>query len=112
MAVKRWCKNYSSTHSVTFTTRGRGRRTYDHACCCQTPDSCYFGIRWKSPAIVSDKANLELAAKRIAWGKFVNAGQTCVAPDYALVQEAVLPAFLDQLKIASLADHNSAPSFG
>jgi aldehyde dehydrogenase (NAD+) len=51
----------------------------------------------KSPAIVSDKANLELSAKRIAWGKYWNAGQTCMCPDYALVQESVLPAFLGHL---------------
>lgn len=43
----------------------------------------------KSPAIVADDADLELAARRIAWGKFMNAGQTCVAPDYVLVQEQV-----------------------
>ncbi len=51
----------------------------------------------KSPTIVTDKANLELAVKRIACGEFVNAGQTCAAPGYVLVQE-VLPAFLDHLK--------------
>jgi len=43
----------------------------------------------KSPAIVAEDADLQLAARRIAWGKFMNAGQTCVAPDYILVQEQV-----------------------
>ena len=43
----------------------------------------------KSPAMVAEDADLELAARRIAWGKFLNAGQTCVAPDYVLVQEQV-----------------------
>ena len=43
----------------------------------------------KSPCIVDETANLELAAKRIVWGKFLNAGQTCVAPDYLLVHEKV-----------------------
>ena len=43
----------------------------------------------KSPAIVAVEADLELAAKRIVWGKFMNAGQTCVAPDYVLVREQV-----------------------
>ncbi|WP_368505670.1 aldehyde dehydrogenase [Alkalihalophilus sp. As8PL] len=52
----------------------------------------------KSPAIVSDDAKLDLAAKRIAWGKFLNAGQTCVAPDYVLVHEKVYPAFLKKIK--------------
>ena len=41
----------------------------------------------KSPAIVDRSADLQLAAKRIAWGKFINAGQTCVSPDYVYVHE-------------------------
>ncbi|MDV2886603.1 aldehyde dehydrogenase [Alkalihalophilus pseudofirmus] len=52
----------------------------------------------KSPAIVHEDAKLDLAAKRIAWGKFLNAGQTCVAPDYVLVHERVYPAFLKKVK--------------
>jgi aldehyde dehydrogenase (NAD+) len=52
----------------------------------------------KNPTIVNDDANLELAAKRICWGKFLNAGQTCIAPDYALVQESVSDQFLSVLK--------------
>jgi acyl-CoA reductase-like NAD-dependent aldehyde dehydrogenase len=55
----------------------------------------------KSPVIVSDKANIALAAKRISWGKFFNAGQTCMCPDYALVQEEVVPQFLEELKKVS-----------
>jgi len=43
----------------------------------------------KSPCIVDSDVNLEVAAKRIAWGKFVNAGQTCIAPDYLLVHRAI-----------------------
>jgi aldehyde dehydrogenase (NAD+) len=43
----------------------------------------------KSPAIVSKNANIAVAGKRIAWGKFVNAGQTCIAPDYVLVDRSV-----------------------
>ena len=53
----------------------------------------------KSPAIVAADANIDVAAKRIAWAKFLNAGQTCVAPDYVLVEEQVK----DQLLVA-LAD--------
>ena len=48
----------------------------------------------KSPCIVHEDANLKLAAKRIAWGKFVNAGQTCVAPDYLYLQESIKAPFL------------------
>lgn len=52
----------------------------------------------KSPAIVTKNANLEMAAKRIVWGKFLNAGQTCVAPDYLLVEETILEQFLEMLR--------------
>ncbi len=57
----------------------------------------------KSPAIVTRYANLSVAARRIAWGKWTNAGQTCIAPDYVLVAEEVLPAFLSHLKEAITA---------
>ncbi|MBP9022285.1 MAG: aldehyde dehydrogenase [Spirochaetes bacterium] len=43
----------------------------------------------KSPCIVDKTADIDLSAKRIVWGKFLNAGQTCVAPDYILVDESV-----------------------
>ena len=43
----------------------------------------------KSPCIVDETADLKTAARRIVWGKFLNAGQTCVAPDYVLVQHSV-----------------------
>ncbi|RMZ58342.1 aldehyde dehydrogenase [Chryseobacterium nematophagum] len=52
----------------------------------------------KSPVIISKNANLEVAAKRIIWGKFLNAGQTCVAPDYLLVHESIRGQFLKILK--------------
>src|SRR5690606_6481752 len=52
----------------------------------------------KSPTIVDHTANLELAAKRIVWGKFNNNGQTCVAPDYVLVQQTVYNEFVELLK--------------
>lgn len=52
----------------------------------------------KSPVIVDHTANLEVAAKRIVWGKLVNAGQTCIAPDYLLVEESVKEKFIELLK--------------
>ena len=52
----------------------------------------------KSPAIVTRNSNLKDAAKRIIWAKFLNAGQTCIAPDYILVDEAVKDALLIHLK--------------
>ena len=54
----------------------------------------------KSPCIVEPDVDLAVAARRIAWGKYFNAGQTCAAPDYAYVHRAVLTAFMDQLKRA------------
>jgi aldehyde dehydrogenase (NAD+) len=52
----------------------------------------------KSPCIVDETAKTELAAKRIAWGKTINAGQTCVAPDYVMVQEDIYDEFIEYLK--------------
>ena len=51
----------------------------------------------KSPAIVDKSADLDLAAQRIAYGKLLNAGQTCIAPDYAMVPEASLQDFAERL---------------
>ncbi|WP_264564631.1 aldehyde dehydrogenase [Flavobacterium sp. N3904] len=53
----------------------------------------------KNPCIIDETANLKLAAKRIVWGKFINAGQTCIAPDYILIQEDMKSHFVDFLKI-------------
>lgn len=52
----------------------------------------------KNPCIIDETANLKLAAKRIVWGKFVNAGQTCIAPDYILIQKNMKSHFIDYLK--------------
>ena len=51
----------------------------------------------KSPCIIASDANIKRAAQRIAWGKCINSGQTCVAPDYFLVHESVADAFADEL---------------
>ena len=54
----------------------------------------------KSPAIVAADANIEVAARRIAWAKFLNAGQTCVAPDYVLVEDSVEDELLSAIAAA------------
>ncbi|MCB0220213.1 MAG: aldehyde dehydrogenase family protein, partial [Chrysiogenetes bacterium] len=54
----------------------------------------------KSPCIVDHTADLDVAAKRIAWGKFYNAGQTCVAPDYVMVEKDVEEPLLANLRDA------------
>ena len=70
----------------------------------------------KSPCIVDASADLAQAARKIAWSKLFNAGQTCVAPDYVLVHADVRDAFLEKLKAAFTsmtgADARQAPDFG
>lgn len=73
-----------------------GQIIYEAAAKHMTPVVLELG--GKSPAIVTSSAKFEVAAKRIVWGKFLNAGQTCVAPDYILVDEKVKDSFLDSLK--------------
>jgi aldehyde dehydrogenase (NAD+) len=69
---------------IFYTGNGRvGRVVMEAASRHLTPVTLELG--GKSPAIVDDSANLEVAARRITWGKFLNAGQTCIAPDYVLV---------------------------
>ncbi len=52
----------------------------------------------KSPCVVHADADIEIAVKRIVYGKFMNAGQTCIAPDYVMVHESIKEKFLDMLK--------------
>jgi aldehyde dehydrogenase (NAD+) len=62
----------------------------------------------KSPCIVDKTANIELAARRVVWGKFLNAGQTCVAPDYVYVHTSVKARFLEAVKkyiVKSYGEH-------
>jgi len=54
----------------------------------------------KSPCIVRKGADIEVAARRIAWGKSVNAGQTCVAPDYLMIQKGLLYSFVSAYRKA------------
>jgi aldehyde dehydrogenase (NAD+) len=70
----------------------------------------------KSPAVIDDSADLATAANRLVWGKFVNAGQTCIAPDYVLVSQRQRGALIDELRRsiaamygASEADRRASP---
>ncbi len=54
----------------------------------------------KSPALVASDANLRIAARRIVWGKYLNAGQTCVAPDYVLVERSCRDRLVEELSEA------------
>lgn len=69
----------------------------------------------KSPTIVDESANIELAAKRIAWGKFVNNGQVCIAPDYLFVhknkKKSFIEAFKKNIKRFYSEDASKEPSY-
>jgi aldehyde dehydrogenase (NAD+) len=72
---------------IFYTGNGQvARRVLEAAARHLTPVTLELG--GKSPCIVDRDVDLEVAARRIAWGKFLNAGQTCVAPDYVLVHES------------------------
>ncbi|MBI1782874.1 MAG: aldehyde dehydrogenase family protein, partial [Sphingobacteriales bacterium] len=63
----------------------------------------------KSPAVIEEDANIKVAARRIAVTKFSNAGQMCVAPDYALVHESVKEKFINALKNSLLKFFEEKP---
>lgn len=90
------------TGSVTV-----GKLVMESAAKYLTPVSLELG--GKSPCIVDDTADLPLAAKRIVWGKFLNAGQTCVAPDYLLVQESVKERLVKELLLQVKALYGENP---
>jgi aldehyde dehydrogenase (NAD+) len=64
----------------------------------------------KSPCIVDRDVQLDYAAKRITWGKFINAGQTCIAPDYLLVDRQIKPALLDRIQFYIREFYGEDPS--
>ncbi|MCK9578183.1 aldehyde dehydrogenase [bacterium] len=63
----------------------------------------------KSPCIVEEDADIEMAAKRIVWGKFLNAGQTCIAPDYVLANNRIKPQLNFAIKKNIIKFYGSAP---
>lgn len=84
-----------------------GKLVYKKAAEHLTPVTLELG--GKSPCIVDESAKIETAAKRIVFGKFLNAGQTCVAPDYILVHESVKERFLKEVKKQILLQFGSEP---
>ncbi|MGA9377251.1 MAG: aldehyde dehydrogenase, partial [Phormidium sp.] len=70
----------------------------------------------KSPCIIDSDINIEYTARRITWGKFINAGQTCIAPDYLLVNQAIKKPLLDSIKNSLQEfygdDPETSPDFG
>lgn len=84
---------------IFFTgSREKGREVMRAAAQHLTPVTLELG--GKCPCIVTESADLRTAARRIAWAKFLNAGQTCISPDYLLVHESVEPELLRLLREA------------
>lgn len=84
-----------------------GRLVMEQAARQLTPVTLELG--GKSPCLIEESADLKLAAKRIAFGKFLNAGQTCVAPDYLLVPERLRDRFIDELRQAVARAYGREP---
>jgi len=63
----------------------------------------------KSPCIVDSNCDLDVSVKRIAWGKFLNSGQTCIAPDYVLCHKKVLDQFLLKMKSTIIEFYSKEP---
>ncbi|MBC7457840.1 MAG: aldehyde dehydrogenase [Bdellovibrionaceae bacterium] len=72
-----------------------------------TPTTLELG--GKSPAVVWKDADLEVTARRLAWGKFMNAGQTCVAPDYVIVHADIYESFVEKLKLSLVKFYGHHP---
>ena len=71
-----------------------GRKVYESAAPHLTPVTLELG--GKSPVIVAADADIDVAAKRIAWIKLINSGQTCIAPDYVLADASIRDELVEQ----------------
>ena len=84
-------------HYIFFTgSTAVGKIVAQEAAASLTPFTLELG--GKTPCIIDATANLKLSARRIMWGKSITAGQTCVAPDYLLVQENVKDKLVDEIR--------------
>ena len=93
---------------IFFTgSRGVGKTVLEAAAATLTPVVLELG--GKSPCLVDETAKLPLAAKRIVWGKFLNCGQTCVAPDYILCSERVRDELVREIKKQITAQFGAEP---
>lgn len=83
---------------IFYTGSGRvGQIVYAAATKHLTPVTLELG--GKSPVYLDSTVDITKATRRILWGKFVNAGQTCIAPDYVLCTKEVQKSFVDEAKI-------------
>ncbi len=86
-----------------------GKKVMEAAAKNLTPVTLELG--GKSPAIVLDGANIEVTAKRLIWGKSLNAGQTCIAPDHLLVQQKLFQSLISNLKKSIYTFYGDKPLF-
>ncbi|XP_035906575.1 aldehyde dehydrogenase family 3 member B1 isoform X3 [Anopheles stephensi] len=82
---------------VFYTGSGRVGKII-HQACSENLTPCTLELGGKSPCYLDGTANMAIAARRILWGKFINAGQTCIAPDYILCSKQVQKQFLEEAR--------------
>jgi len=93
---------------IFFTgSQGVGKEVLRHAAQYLTPVTLELG--GKSPCIIDSSAKIKLAAKRLAWGKFLNCGQTCVAPDYVFCHSSVKDAFIKEVILEIKKQYGEKP---
>ena len=85
-----------------------GRKVYEGAASHLTPVTLELG--GKSPVIVAADADIDVAAKRIAWTKLINSGQICIAPDYVLADAKIRDELVDKIKDAVTTFESDDPS--
>jgi aldehyde dehydrogenase (NAD+) len=88
----------SKEWGLIFFTGGTGIGKIIMGKASQTLSPVVLELGGKSPCLVAECQNIKVAAKRIAWGKYLNAGQICVAPDYLLIHEAQYEQFMEAFK--------------
>jgi len=109
-AVTAQLLTYAFDH-IFFTGSTRvGQIVYEAASKHLTPVTLELG--GKSPTIIDETANIKVAAERIAFAKFTNAGQTCIAPDYVYVHTAVAAEFTEALKQVISKRYSNQETFG
>lgn len=90
-------ENYRFDHIFFTGSVNVGKKILELSAKHLTPVTLELG--GKSPTIIHEDADIDIAAKRITWAKFYNAGQTCVAPDYLLVHESKKKILVDKIKL-------------
>lgn len=106
-SLNQFLLEYGFDHIFFTGSAAVGRKVMSEAAKTLTPVTLELG--GKSPCIVEKSANLELAARRIAWGKGLAAGQTCVAPDYVLVDRTVQEQLAKRLESYFIAFYGDNP---